>query len=675
MREPREPASIDGYMRPQQAWQCGLADEGPPCPLGPDGSGRCPGAGACRPVRDGERWKCNRSTLRGGPCDDGPGPDGACSVVYQCTPVRSLRTRRGRFVAGVAVAAIGAACMALSGPWRNEVIWPGRLSVHHAQLLEGQGATLRCAQCHAAADESAGEWWTRFTNGQTSDSRQSMLCVNCHGKTVEPQLAMAAHGVGVERLLGSKTEGANPSARLDDRLRDPSEPIACAACHREHQGANHNLVAMRNDACQACHRQQFDSFADDHPDFGAWPYERRTRIAFDHASHQGKHFPAEKREFSCAACHQPDATGERQLTASYAASCAECHDTGIDASLAEGLPLLSLPTIDVDALAEAGERVDAWPAAATGDFEGMLSMPAALLLAADPRLADVVAAFGPRLNLYDVDPDDGKQLDAVADLGGAIRSLVEELSDHGATTIGHRLELVLGRELARAEVEALSRRLTTETLAAFRDQFFKAAGTTASESGPSPAGNSWVNDARTLSLRYLPAGHADPWMRAWLDVAAEAASGPYASIAEPLLGAAMKPTAPGQCGSCHSVERDAAGKLTIQWRPFDSKTAPRELTRFDHGPHLIQPQMGDCASCHRIRSGVETAGYSGDDPHQFVSGFEPISKAACVACHTASAAGDGCTQCHNYHITQSRSRHSERSEESSATPDSSLRSE
>jgi hypothetical protein len=275
-----------------------------------------------------------------------------------------------------------------------------------------------------------------------------------------------------------------------------------------------------------------------------------------------------------------------------------------------------------------------------------------LLLAADPRMADVIAALGPRLDLYDVDPDDAKQLAAVAELSSAIRSLLDELSEAGPESIEHRLEFVLGRELSRGEVDALSRRLTVQELAAFRDQQFASAGGIAGRSAPderSLAG-SWVNDDRTLSLRYLPAGHADPWVRAWLDVTAEAASGPYAAMAEPLLRAALKPTAPGQCGSCHSVERDAAGKLAIQWRPFDPPSAPPELTRFDHGPHVIQPQMSDCASCHRIKSGLETASYSGDDPHQFVSGFEPMSKSACVTCHTAGAAGDGCTQCHNYHV-------------------------
>jgi hypothetical protein len=165
-----------------------------------------------------------------------------------------------------------------------------------------------------------------------------------------------------------------------------------------------------------------------------------------------------------------------------------------------------------------------------------------------------------------------------------------------------------------------------------------------------PSAGVWVHDEATLALRYQATGHADPWLRAWLDVAAEATSGPHAAVAEPLLRAAMKPTAPGQCGSCHSIERDAAGRLAIQWRPFDPALHAAGFTRFDHKPHAIQPQTSDCATCHRMTPTSTTpASYAGDDPHVFPAGFEPISKKECASCHAPHAAGDGCLQCHTYH--------------------------
>jgi hypothetical protein len=654
VRDPREPATTDGYQRPQQPWQCGLADEGPACPMGPDAGGHCPAMAACRPVRDGERWHCNRSPLRGGPCSEGPGHDGACAIVYRCTPVRALRSRRGRFVIGVAVAALGAACMALSGTWRNDFLAPGPLSRHHAQLLEGQNATMRCAQCHAAGAAKVGEWWRQTIGTGERGVTQSTLCMTCHKNTIDREFALVAHSVGVEELQRAGTGRVNPPARLEDRLRDPREPIACSACHVEHQGVNHNLTAMSNDACQACHSDRFDSFADGHPEFAEWPYQRRTRIAFDHASHQLKHYPAEKRDFACAACHQADATGDRQLTASYATSCAECHDKALTASLAQGVPLLSLPMLDAEALAAAGQDVAPWPADATGDFEGKPAMPATLLLAGDPQFAEVMEALGSHLDLYDVDPDDRKQLAAAAGVARAVRSLADELANRGQTAIGDRLREVLRREVTAAELEALAAGLSPDVARLYWEQWF--AKTPADESIDratelaKAAGGGWVRDAATLSLRYRPTGHADPWLRAWLDVLAEAASGPQGARFEPLLRAALKPTTSGQCGSCHSVERNAAGQFAIQWRPFNPDEEPSRFTRFNHAPHVMQPQTGDCTSCHRVDVNVQTAAnYVGDDPHRFVSGFAPMTKASCVACHTANAAGDNCTQCHNYH--------------------------
>ena len=85
--------------------------------------------------------------------------------------------------------------------------------------------------------------------------------------------------------------------------------IACATCHREHHGAQFNLTAMDNVACQSCHQQRYESLATDHPDFGIWPYERRTRIVFNHASHSGKHFAEKKQAFDCRTCHVSDTSG------------------------------------------------------------------------------------------------------------------------------------------------------------------------------------------------------------------------------------------------------------------------------------------------------------------------------------------------------------------------------
>lgn len=419
---------------------------------------------------------------------------------------------------------------------------------------------------------------------------------------------------------------------------------------------------MSTQACQACHREEYDSFAEGHPDFGRWPYAGGTRIAFNHASHQLKHFPAEKHQFACATCHQADAAGERQLTVEYAAACASCHDKSIAASVASGLPLVTIPTLDLDALDEAGRDLRPWPAEATGDFEGAPPAVAKLLLAADPQGAAALAKLGAEFDFFDVEPDDTAQLELAADVAAALRKLVNDIADGALPALAARLESLLGRDLSGEEVEALAARLPPELVSAYRDRWFGAAvasGEAAAQpaAAPAPAGlGGWSRDDAALALRYQPTGHADPWMRAWLDVLAEAAGSPrpeVQAIADPLLRDTLQPTAPGQCGTCHTLQRDDAGRPAIQWQALSADNAPRGFTRFDHAPHLTQPQLADCATCHQVESEAAAApaavAKGGDEPRQTVSDFASMSRDACAACHTPRAAGDSCVQCHRYH--------------------------
>ena len=91
--------------------------------------------------------------------------------------------------------------------------------------------------------------------------------------------------------------------------------------------------------------------------------------------------------------------------------------------------------------------------------------------------------------------------------------------------------------------------------------------------------------------------------------------------------------------------------LAINWRAYDRTTEPRGFTKFAHGPHLTLPQLADCTSCHAIDDAANTAvSYTDLNPHRFVSEFKPMSKLQCAECHTATAAGDRCQSCHNYHV-------------------------
>jgi hypothetical protein len=308
-----------GYQRPNQPWVCGLACEGRACPAGPTTSGICPALAECSPRRDGDRWLCNRSDLRGGPCDGGPTPEGGCGCVQHCQPVRSLRAKRGRFVMLCMLGAAAALMLILSASWRDEVLAPGPLNASHAQLLRREGAGPQCAACHAAAADGMAGWAAPLVFGHGERPSQSQLCMNCHERTIQRELALVAHNVPPRVLQVIRQGDEQPGTQREIDLRkasrtlaDADESLACAACHREHHGAAFDLTALDNAACQTCHQRPFDRFAGNHPDFVAWPYERRTRIAFDHASHSAKHFPKEKTTFDCRICHVvPAATTKR----------------------------------------------------------------------------------------------------------------------------------------------------------------------------------------------------------------------------------------------------------------------------------------------------------------------------------------------------------------------------
>jgi len=654
VREPLQQSRDDAYERPNQPWVCGLSAEGSPCPMGPGRRGRCPSATACHPVLEGDRWRCNRSALRGGVCEEGPTPDGECCHLYQCTPLRSLRSWRARFVVGCALAMLGALCIALSANWRNKILSPGPLAVQHAQLLERNGETVGCAGCHAAGDQSLGEWLWHVADDRLAEPSQTELCMECHAKQIPRAWATAAHNVDPARLL--PTEGSDDFAA--PRRVDPHQALACATCHREHHGAEHDLTWMNDRACQACHREQIDSFTTDHPEFVDWPVKRRTRIAFDHAAHEAKHFPKEKQTFDCATCHQQGPEGDFQQTLGYNAACANCHDRDIGASWEAGVALFALPMLDVQALDEAGHRVGPWPEQASDEFDGALPPITKLLLASDPLGAKSLAKLGVNFDFFDIDVEDAEQMQAAADAVEATKSLYRGVLENGHTEVRRRVEVLLGREISTEELAPLVAHLPPEILSGF----LKGRGETVSEGDARSAarqrveGGGWFRDDLTLSIRYRATGHADRWATAWIEVLAEASSGPHAAIARPLLKKIMKPTAAGLCGQCHSVDSVADGEVEVHWLAKRADEVRSEWTRFSHRPHLVQspvsPAAGaDCRACHAIDAEAQVmASYLKDLPNDFQSGFTPMTRQDCAECHTPQAAGDSCLQCHKYHV-------------------------
>lgn len=615
MREDLPEFDAAAYDRPNQPWVCGRSAEGDPCAFGPGKRGVCPALAECKPVQLDGQWKCERSELRGGPCESGPTADGKCCRTQRCRPVRNLRSLRGVVVRSVAVMALGVVLMMLGSSYRNTWLAPGPLAANHAQVLSGASWDNRCESCHAAAERPVGTWLAAVAGG-TLGPTQSSKCMVCHEKTIEPSLSLAAHN------LPSSGLAALHPAGTPDVGREP----ACSVCHQEHHGANHNLAAMDDARCQTCHAQQFRSFASDHPDFTMWPYRRRTRIAFNHATHSGKYFAEKGQEFTCQQCHVEDASRNVQLTLGYDHACAGCHDDGIVSTTAAGVAALAMPMLDTDTLAEAGHPMAGWPTRATGDFDGQLPPVMKLLLASDAEASRGMATLGYDFDFFDVDPDDPEQLDAAAQVAGGIVRLLEQLS--AAERVDSPLLAGLTPEMLRATVAMWSR---------------------SAAAGEQTAGG-WTLDSAGMALRYRPRGHADTVLTQWLESVVAVDD---AELREALLAEFAGPGGAGQCTTCHSIEeaRGDSGALRIQWRAYDARQAPRSFTKFSHGPHLLPLELRDCTACHTMDTTASTAGgYVGHNAAAFASEFKPIGKGTCATCHNKAAVGDSCTDCHNYHV-------------------------
>ena len=143
----------------------------------------------------------------------------------------------------------------------------------------------------------------------------------------------------------------------------------------------------------------------------------------------------------------------------------------------------------------------------------------------------------------------------------------------------------------------------------------------------------WMVDQRRMAIVYVPVGHSDTTMKAWLTAASAQATPDGPRHFHDLLA----PKAMGACTECHKLDSSTSYDVERKylWHARESDPAQRTFTRFNHAPHLTLPQLNQCTSCHALQ----------DDGR-----FKPLQLQSCMDCHTKQGAGDSCTQCHNYHI-------------------------
>ncbi len=610
-------AGGEGYDRPHDPYECGHTESGEACRFGPTPSGKCEHHAECQPLRSGVTFKCNRPEKWGGPCEAGPSAEGACSRVKHCKPMRSLRSKRRRLVSSVALLLFGAGLLLLGSRW---------------SILNRTATQERCATCHPAGNESA-LGWIKTALHTSPGPTQTDLCVKCHTNLTPAEFATNPHTVASE-ALPEKTRATLAAFTHSIGLGAPDE-VACSRCHQEHQGAEFDLKAITNARCQACHAEQFGSFAHGHPEFTSWPRASTNSVAFDHSSHADQHFAQKQQKFDCRSCHTASSTGEMRTSVGYDAACASCHDAALKASMTGGLALWNAPMIDADALRTAGADPGRWPAAAEGNFDGEFPALMKLLLAAEPESAKAFDKLGYDLNLFDLDIDDPAALRATAILAQASTRLLTELAGDPSDLVRRRMSVVLGREVKSDEAAKLVALLTNAQPQAAAATWYDGKPSNISESA-----TGWRIDSAAVALKYQPIGHADPVLQAWLDIVA-ALPAERTSLRDAALAELAGPKSIGQCATCHTQSMQ---NQQFVWRLPTPSERPRPFTHFAHAPHVMLPELADCAACH-ARAAVTTVSTA-----QAQSDFAPLQKSTCVNCHQPHAAGDQCTQCHNYHV-------------------------
>jgi hypothetical protein len=341
----------------------------------------------------------------------------------------SVRRRRGLICLCVLAVTIGSLLILFQSPLRNELLAPGPLTSHHAQILAGMGGD-RCAACHTAGKES---WlsWTGLAKSAQVDcpTTQSDLCLKCHQQTIPVQLAVNPHSLDVAQLaqLTEKHRSKFRLAGMQFPSQESQRELACAACHHEHHGAEIDLTAMTDQQCQTCHTQRHQSFERDHPDFALVGMQLPSTLNFDHTTHVKKYFPEGQQEFSCAQCHVGDSQKNVMTLASFETMCASCHSQTIRTSGQQGLVLLELPMLDLERLRVAGVEVGAWPREAQGDFAGRLHPLTWALLYRNESLRESLRAFPADFDFSEIDNEDQKQLEKLGVLVLGIKQLIVEL--------------------------------------------------------------------------------------------------------------------------------------------------------------------------------------------------------------------------------------------------------
>ena len=676
-------------------------------------------------ARPNLNWQCGREAC----CQMGPTVNGKCSDPDQkCIPQRSVKSKKRLATIWLFSVLVGAMTVFLSASALLNRVSPGPVSMSHAEVTS-------CETCHSQANNSISQWVEKATmriigldsSNQHGDDEQ---CLTCHALG---ENAMLAHSTSPENFnsgndleelsqLASHGWQSSIASTLHNLQRSSTDEISCSTCHQEHKGERSPRVNFDSQKCHTCHEVKFGELEVGHPEYTLFPYSRPTNINYDHSNHRGKYFSDEKYAENapqvCQDCHVTDQTGEWMLLYSFEETCSGCHlddVLGMDRTTTKGIPVFTIPNLDIETLTEAGFNIGEWPSSTDGGLTPFMRA----LLPTSFRQSSLLKSK--KVSLDDLSKANQEQLETAALLAWEIKRLFYELVLGGTAVFDHRLSSALGGAIDQSTMNRLISALPKDTLLNNQKELFpnlmeeltdyrsgkikfklsnqvdQAVVTSVDgvlnpdsldqnviEIDPSTPSNEPVPSKKVSKsmaidmpdeewavsggwyregnkILYRPIDHADLFFKTWLDLSATQ----FDTLDSTLFKSLTADKSVGNCTKCHTIQTNMATDETstknqkpdykMNWRSFHPSDVVVDFNRFSHDAHFNK----ECVSCHEVNSEPSVDRRERNLPPALgvsITGFLNMEKTTCTECHQEGRAPDTCLTCHNYHAEPNKKR-------------------
>jgi len=440
-----------------------------------------------RYIRPTQSWLCGRE---GGECEQGPDNKGRCPCVDKpCVPIRSVRSRKRIVAIGLLSLFVGGLIIVFSAKNLLPMLSPGALSISH-------GEVAGCQDCHAAAGEPIYQWLHKALMLNSNNDDQQ--CLACHELGRNAFEAHSTHRknfsiMNYEAVLDDQSTMGSVGWKIDlasqlNKARMPTkESTSCSSCHREHKGKFHAIDNFDAQRCHTCHQKKFDVIEESHPEYSNYPNDKPTQIKFNHGAHLDNYFYEEEyieiAPEGCKQCHESDQTGEWMLSNNFEDTCSSCHLDqllGRSRGSAKGIPVLTIPELDVAAIIEAGFSIGDWPKWAEGDVTPIMKLLLQYKLNDDAGgvsddanfVLSSVGMLPENIELYDLSEASTRDIAMVAGLAWNIKELFYDIQSGGAAVLYKRLALAFDHTLDQPTLNRLISSLPRDTLINNQKEWF-----------------------------------------------------------------------------------------------------------------------------------------------------------------------------------------------------------